>query len=69
MPTLHQTGNGPVRLAASLGLRAGELTALRAGDVDLGQSVVTVRQAFSAGKLGPPEGGRSRQVLIVGEAR
>jgi integrase len=58
-----------VRLAVGLGLRAGELMALRAADVDLDQRVVTVRQAYSAGKLGPPKWGRSRQVLIVGEAR
>lgn len=57
-----------VRLAASLGLRAGELLALRVLDVDLEQQVLTVRQAWSAGTLGPPKWGRSRQVVIVGEA-
>ena len=39
-----------VRLAAFLGLRAGELTALQVGDVDLTLGVVTIRRAFSAGE-------------------
>lgn len=40
-----------VRLAALLGLRAGELTALQVGDVNLTTGVVTIRRAFSAGEL------------------
>lgn len=56
-----------VRLAALLGLRAGELTALQVGDVDLVTGVVTVRRAFSAGELQTPKSRRARQVPVVGE--
>lgn len=56
-----------VRLAALLGLRAGELTALQVGDVDLTTGVVTIRRAFSAGELQTPKSRRVRQVPIVGE--
>ena len=56
-----------VRLAALLGLRAGELTALQVGDVDLTMGVVTVRRAFSAGELQTPKSRRVRQVPVVGE--
>ena len=55
-----------VRLAALLGLRAGELTALQVGDVDLSMGVVTVRRAFSAGELQTPKSRRVRQVPVVG---
>ena len=57
-----------VRLAALLGLRAGELTALQVGDVDLTTGVVTVRRAFSAGELQTPKSRRVRQVPLVGES-
>ena len=56
-----------VRLAALLGLRAGELTALQVGDVDLTLGVVTIRRAFSAGELQTPKSRRVRQVPVVGE--
>ena len=56
-----------VRLAALLGLRAGELTALQVGDVDLATGVVTVRRAFSAGTMQTPKSRRVRQVPIVSE--
>ena len=56
-----------VRLAALLGLRAGELTALQVGDVDLTTGVVTIRRAFSAGELQTPKSRRVRQVPVVGE--
>ena len=56
-----------VRLAALLGLRAGELTALQVGDVDLTTGVVTIRRAFSAGELQTPKSRRMRQVPVVGE--
>jgi integrase len=55
-----------VRLAAFLGLRAGELTALRVGDVDLDTGVVTIRRAFSAGEVQTPKSRRVRQVPVVG---
>ena len=48
-----------VRLAALLGLRAGELTALQVGDVDLTLGVVTIRRAFSAGELQTPKSRRT----------
>ena len=47
---------GYVRLAALLGLRAGEQTALQVGDVDLTIGVVTVRRAF------PPASCRRRSL-------
>ncbi len=56
-----------VRLAGLLGLRAGELTALQVGDVDLTTGVVTIRRTFSAGKLQTPKSRRVRQVPVVGE--
>ncbi len=56
-----------VRLAALLGLRAGELTALQVGDIDLAMGVVTIRRAFSAGELQTPKSRRVRQVPIIGE--
>ena len=37
------------------------------GDVDLATGVVTIRRAFSAGKLQTPKSRRVRQVPIVGE--
>ena len=55
-----------VRLAAFLGLRAGELTALTVGDVDLARGVVTVRQANSAGTIQTTKSKRVRQVPITG---
>ena len=55
-----------VRLAALLGLRAGELTALQVGDTDLSTGVVTVRRAFSAGELQTPKSRCVRQVPVVG---
>ena len=56
-----------VRLAALLGLRAGELTALQVGDVDLTLGVVTIRRTFSAAELQTPKSRRVRQVPVVGE--
>ena len=56
-----------VRLAALLGIRAGELTALQVGDGDLTLGVVTIRRTFSAGELQTPKSRRVRQVPVVGE--
>ena len=56
-----------VRLAALLGLRAGELTALQVGDVNLATGVVTIRRAFSAGELQTPKSRRVRQVPVLAE--
>jgi integrase len=56
-----------VRLAALPGLRAGELTALLVGDVDLTLGVVTIRRTFSAGELQTLKSRRVRQVPVVGE--
>jgi integrase len=56
-----------VRLAALLGLRAGELTALQVGDVNLTTGVVTIRRAFSAGELQTPKSRRVRQVPVLAE--
>ena len=56
-----------VRLAGLLGLRAGELTALQVGDMDVSTGVVTIRRTFSAGKLQTPKSRRVRQVPVVGE--
>lgn len=58
-----------VRLAAFLGLRAGELMALQVGDVDLATGVVTVRRAYSAGQLQTPKSRRSRQVPVMDAVR
>lgn len=58
-----------VRLAAFLGLRAGELVALQVGDVDLATGVVTVRRAYSAGQLQTPKSRRSRQVPVMDAVR
>ena len=56
-----------VRLAALLGVRAGELTALQVGDVDLNTRVVTIRRAFSAGEVQTPKSRRVRQVPLLAE--
>lgn len=62
----HQAVYGDyVRLAAFLGCRAGELTALRVGDVDLITGTVSVTRAYSAGVLQTTKSGRVRQVPIV----
>ncbi|WP_392508948.1 tyrosine-type recombinase/integrase [Naumannella halotolerans] len=58
-----------VRLAAFLGMRAGELTALQVGDIDLNLGVVTVRRAFSAGSLQTPKSRRTRQVPVTQTVR
>ena len=61
----HAVFGDYVRLAAFLGCRAGELTALQTGDVDLATGTVTVRRAYSAGVLQTTKSGRTRQVPIV----
>ncbi|MGV8909315.1 MAG: tyrosine-type recombinase/integrase [Propionicimonas sp.] len=66
---VHESYADYVRLAAHLGLRAGELTALRPEDVDLPTGLVTVRRAHSAGVLQTTKSGRVRQVVITDAIR
>jgi integrase len=57
-----------VRVAAYTGLRLGELLALRWRDVDLGDSVVTVSRAMSAGVETTTKSGRVRRVPLPAQA-
>jgi integrase len=50
------------------GLRQGELLALRWSDVDLVAGRLVVRRSVWRGILGPPKGGRSREVALSPEA-
>jgi integrase len=52
----------------SLGLRQGELLALRWSDVDLVAGRLVVRRSVWRGIPGPPKGGRSREVALSPEA-
>jgi integrase len=51
------------------GLRQGELVALRWGDVDLANRVITVKQTVSRGKLVLPKNGKPRKVDISVDLR
>ncbi len=61
---ISQTYGDYVRVAAGTGLRAGELTALHVGDVDLQRGILTVSRAWSRNELQTPKSGRVRQVII-----
>lgn len=51
-------------VALGTGLRFGELTALTWDDVDLARSSLTVRQAFTRGRLSSPKSNKIRMVPI-----
>jgi integrase len=53
-------------LAVYAGLRAGEVRALRVGDVDLERKVLTIRRARCRGQEGVPKSGHDRTVPIAG---
>lgn len=54
-----------VRLAQEAGLRAGEIRALKRGDVDLVQRHATVQRTDYRGELGPPKSGDPRVVPLT----
>lgn len=55
-----------VAVLFSTGLRWGEATALRVGDVNLDQATITVTRAWKAGRvLGPPKSERSRRTISI----
>ena len=53
--------------ALKTGMRQGELVALRWGDVDLGASVIRVRQSFTDGYLSSPKNHERRDVDLTDE--
>jgi integrase len=55
---VHRVYGDHVTLAAFLGLRSGELTALTVADVDLTTGLVHVRCAHSAGVIQTTKSGR-----------
>lgn len=57
-----------VRLSAYVGLRRGELVALRWKDVDWSGAKLTVARALSAGVEGPPKSGSFRHVPLSDQA-
>jgi integrase len=53
--------------AAMIGLRQGELVALRWRDVDRPARVIRVRQSFSRGRFGPPKSKRSSRAVPLAD--
>lgn len=62
---IHPEYGDYVRAAAYTGARAGELCALKVGDVDFTRRVVHIRRAYSAGVLKKPKSGKAREVPIT----
>ena len=56
-----------ILLAGSAGLRAGEIRALKWGDIDLARKIITVSRAIVRGVEDTPKGNRSRQVYMTEE--
>lgn len=54
-----------VRLWAQTGMRAGEIAALRWGDLDLERGVVVVERSLSRGRIGPTKTRRAREVSFL----
>ena len=50
--------------ALKTGMREGELVALTWGDIELGESVISVRHSFTEGELTTPKNKRSRKVDV-----
>jgi len=55
-------------VAAFIGLRLGELRALRWRDVDFAKQTVLVRGSYTHGRPGPPKSGKVRSVPLIDQA-
>jgi integrase len=55
-------------LLAHTGIRRGEVLALRVGDVDLDEPVLTIRSAMSAGEDSTPKSKRARRIPLTDRA-
>jgi integrase len=62
---IDPTAGALFRLWAQTGLRAGELSGLQWGDLDLERGTLTVQRTFSRGRLGPTKTGRWRTVSML----
>jgi integrase len=54
-------------VALKTGMRAGEIAALRWGDVDLDEAVVRVRRSYTGGELGTPKNRERRDVDLISD--
>jgi integrase len=54
-----------VTLSARTGMRAGEVTGLRVGDLDVERAMVVVERTFSRGRIGPTKTRRARVVSLT----